>query len=143
MKANQKGEEVIRILDTNIISYIIKNKPESVLLKFQDFEEGQLGMSFITYSELLFGAKKANYGEQRLKVIKAWAETIKVLHDIPDNFAERYAETRCDLEGSGIKIGGNDLLIACHALSLDCILVTNNAKEFKRVKGLKIENWVS
>jgi len=74
--------------------------------------------------------------------LEAFLEPLLIL-DFDSNAAEFYANIRANLERSGSIIGGNDLLIAAHAVSLDLVLITNNVKEFERVEGLKIENWIT
>lgn len=128
------------MLDTNICIYISKKKPVSVLNRFEETSSGEIGMSIITYSELLYGAHKSQFHEQAIQKLNALTQFIPVL-PLPNAIAEHYAKIRKLLEKKGTPIGSNDLLIAAHALSRDVILVTNNEKEFKRIAELKIENW--
>ncbi|OGT25814.1 MAG: plasmid maintenance protein [Gammaproteobacteria bacterium RIFCSPLOWO2_02_FULL_42_14] len=128
------------MLDTNICIYISKKKPATVLTRFEQTLPGEIGMSIITYSELLYGAYKSQLHQQAIQKLTALTHFIPVL-PLPNAVAEYYAKIRSLLEKKGEPIGGNDLLIAAHALSLGVILVTNNEKEFKRIAELKIENW--
>lgn len=128
------------MLDTNICIYISKKKPESVLNRFEKQSSGEIGMSIITYSELLYGAHKSQWREQAIQKLTALTHFIPVL-PLPNSIAEHYAKIRSLLEKKGKPIGSNDLLIAAHALSLNVILVTNNEKEFKRIAELTVENW--
>lgn len=128
------------MLDTNICIYISKKKPEQVLTRFEQASSGEIGMSIITYSELLYGAYKSQLHEQAILKLKALTQFIPVL-PLPNTIADHYAKIRSLLEKKGQPIGGNDLLIAAHALSLNVILVTNNEKEFKRIAELRVENW--
>ena len=128
------------MLDTNICIYISKRKPESVLNRFDETESGEIGMSIITYSELLYGAHKSQFHEKAIQKLVALTKFIPVL-PLSNTIADHYAKIRALLEKKGKPIGSNDLFIAAHALSLDVILVTNNEKEFRRIAELKVENW--
>ncbi|OGT51287.1 MAG: plasmid maintenance protein [Gammaproteobacteria bacterium RIFCSPHIGHO2_12_FULL_42_13] len=128
------------MLDTNICIYISKKKPKSVLNRFEQTQTGEIGMSIITYSELLFGAYKSHLYEKAIQQLTALTQFIPVL-PLPNAIASHYAKTRSWLEKKGSPIGGNDLLIASHALSLGVILISNNEKEFKRIPDLRFENW--
>ncbi len=129
------------LLDTNMCIYIIKKKPLSVLRKFEQLEVGQVGMSLITYGELLYGAKKSAYSEKSFAILQELTRSIPPL-PMPINAAKYYGEIRSKLEQQGKIIGGNDLWIASHALASELALVTNNEKEFSRISHLKIENWI-
>lgn len=128
------------LLDTNICIYIINNKPPHVFEKFKEFQLGQLGISSITASELAFGVEKS--GSQRNK--QALNKFLAPLEVLPydEQAIWHYAQLRHQLQSTGQPIGSLDMLIAAHALSLNATLVTNNSKEFQRVKGLILENWV-
>lgn len=129
------------LLDTNICIYIMKQKPESVLEKFEQLEVGMVGMSGITYGELLYGAEKSKYTGKSYEIIQQICDYIPPL-PISLKASELYADIRTSLEKQGKIIGNNNLWIAAHCLALETTLVTNNEKEFSRVKHLKIENWV-
>lgn len=131
---------MIYLLDTNICIYIINNKPPHVFEKFKEFQLGQLGISSITASELAFGVEKS--GSQRNK--QALNKFLAPLEILPydEKTIWHYAELRHQLQSIGQPIGSFDMLIAAHALALKVTLVTNNVKEFTRVKGLIVENWV-
>lgn len=128
------------MLDTDICIYIIKRKPTSVLKRLESLQPGQLAMSAITFAELMNGAKKSRYVEANLEKLNALGELIDIL-PFDKQAAVFYGDVRSRLEKRGDTIGGNDLLIAAHALSLGWTLVTNNEREFSRVEGLKIVNW--
>ena len=128
------------MLDTDICIYTIKRKPIRVLKRLETCQPGTVVMSVVTFAELVSGAKKSQYVEENLRRLNALSELIDVL-SFDKNAAMAYGDVRSDLEKRGLVIGGNDLFIAAHALSLNMILVTNNQSEFSRVKGLKIENW--
>ena len=128
------------MLDTDICIYTIKRKPIGVLRRLEEYQPGMVVMSVITFAELINGAKKSQYVEDNLRRLNALSELIEVL-PFGKQAAMAYGDVRSDLEKRGLIIGGNDLFIAAHALSMNLTLVTNNQKEFSRVKGLKIENW--
>ena len=129
------------MLDTNICIYIIKNRPKSVKEKFREFEIGELCISSITVSELMYGAYKSEYTEKNLQAINEFLMPFELV-DYDYMASVAYGKVRADLEKRGQVIGGMDMQIAGHALSLNLTLVTNNTREFKRVKDLKLENWV-
>jgi tRNA(fMet)-specific endonuclease VapC len=130
------------MLDTDICIYIIKKKPRSVLNYFQRLQPGELSISAITFAELMNGAKKSHQVEDNITRLNELAELLEI-KPFDQKAAIAYGNVRSALEKKGNIIGSNDLLIAAHALSHDYILVTNNEKEFSRVDGLKIENWVN
>ena len=129
------------MLDTDICIYTIKRKPIRVLKRLEACQPGMVVMSVITFAELINGAKKSQHVEANLRRLNALSELIEVL-PFDKDAAMAYGDVRSDLEKRGLIIGGNDLFIAAHALSLKMTLVTNNQREFSRVNGLKIENWV-
>jgi len=129
------------LLDTNICIYIAKQKPETVMKKFEKLKVGELAMSIITYGELLYGANKSHYQNQAHEKLVELTTLIPAL-PLNNDVAEHYGHIRAHLEKMGKPIGNNDLWIASHAHSLKVILVTNNLKEFNRIPNLKIENWV-
>ena len=129
------------MLDTNICIYIIKNRPKSVRERFLEFEIGELCISTITVSELMYGAFKSEYTEKNLKAIENFLIPFEIV-DYDFMAAVEYGKIRAYLEKSGRVIGNMDMQIAGHALSLDIGLVTNNTKEFERVDGLALDNWV-
>ena len=132
---------MIFMLDTDICIYIIKRKPASVLKRLESLKPGQLAMSAITFAELMNGAKKSQHVEANLERLTALSELLDI-RPFDKQAAVFYGDVRSSLEKRGEAIGGNDLLIAAHALSLGWTLVTKNEREFSRVEGLKIENWV-
>ena len=131
---------MIFMLDTDICIYIIKRKPAGVLKRLESLQPGQLAMSSITFAELMNGAKKSRHVEANLEKLNALGELIDI-RPFDKQAAVSYGDVRSRLEKKGETIGGNDLLIAAHALSLNWTLVTNNDREFSRVEGLKMENW--
>ena len=132
---------MIYMLDTDICIYTIKRKPSSVVNRLEQLKPGELAMSAITFAELVNGAKKSKYVEANMERLNDLSELIDV-RPFDRQAALFYGSVRSSLEKRGEVIGGNDLLIAAHALSLNWTLVTNNEKEFRRVEGLRVENWV-
>ena len=128
------------LLDTNICIYIRQKRPEEVLRRFRKLRPGEAVLSVITYGELLYGAAKS---EQRVRAIEQLHELVSFLPALspPEAAAEAYGTIRAELELNGEMIGNNDLWIAAHALAAGLILVTNNEKEFRRVRRLKVQNW--
>ena len=129
------------MLDTNICIYIIKNRPTSVRSKLQEFSIGDLCISTITVSELLYGAYKSQFIEKNLKAIESFLMPFDIV-DYDYMTSIEYGKIRASLEKKGQVIGNMDMQIAGHALSLDMILVTNNTREFERVAGLELDDWV-
>lgn len=129
------------LLDTNICIYIAKQKPVSVLSRFEELKVGSVGMSIITYGELLYGAHKSHFSKKTITFLQEFASLIPPL-PLPTDAADLYGEVRSKLEKQGKPIGNNDLWIASHALAMELVLVTNNMKEFSRISKLKLENWV-
>ena len=128
------------MLDTNICIYIIRKKPEAVLRRLQRSRVSDIGISSVTLSELEYGAAKSTKPQQNKLALTEFLAPIEIL-PYDDLAAQQYGELRAHLERKGKPIGSLDMLIAAHALSLKCILVTNNEVEFRRVPKLNIENW--
>ena len=132
---------MIYMLDTNICSYIIRERPPEVKEKLKEVEKfHQVAISSIVASELLYGAYKK--GSQRL--VEAVEYFIGCFEVCPFDLeaAREYGLIRAELEKRGEPIGAYDLQIAAHARALSAVLVTSNEKEFKKVEGLKVENWL-
>lgn len=128
------------LLDTNIVIYVIKNKPLSALALF-NLHAGQMAMSAITLAELLHGAEKSNAPDRSLAVVEDFCTRLEVLPYGP-KAAQHYGSIRSALEKRGEPIGVNDLHIAAHARSEGMTLVSNNLREFERVEALQLVNWV-
>ena len=129
------------MLDTNICIYVIKRRPVSVLQRFRFFPAGDIGISAITLAELEYGAAKSAQPKQNREALEAFVSPLEVA-PFDRHATEAYGKIRAALEKRGRPIGALDLLIAAHALSLGVRVVTNNEREFKRVPGLRVENWV-
>ena len=130
------------MLDTNICIYLLKHRSDELRHKFRAIRN--ISISSITYGELCFGIENGDSSRKQARwqqldlftqrlIIESWDETA----------AKHYGSIRTQLKNQGAPIGNNDLLIASHARSLEAILVTNNIREFDRVSGLTVENWVS
>ena len=130
------------MLDTNICIYIIKQKPLNVLERFKQTEISQIGISAITLSELSYGVSKSSKPAQNQMALAQFIAPLEIL-PYDDNAAQYYGNLRTHLEKQGTTIGSLDMLIAAHALSIACTLVTKNTKKFSRIPNLKIENWVA
>jgi tRNA(fMet)-specific endonuclease VapC len=130
------------LLDTNICIYIRQNRSLELLARFQRLKTGEAVLSVITYGELLYGAEKSR---QKPKALAQLAELVQLLPvlALPEEAGRTYGEFRAVLESEGRVIGNNDLWIAAHAKAADLTLVTNNEREFRRIRGLKIQNWVA
>lgn len=135
---------MIYMLDTNIIIYLLKNKPPEVIQRLNASDDNsKICMSFVTYAELLKGAEKSTRKAQVIKQIKNLAQSINVNFLTNEKLCESYACNFARLKDAGTQIGANDLWIACHAISLSATLVTNNVRAFERIKELNIENWAT
>ena len=130
------------MLDTNILIYLIKNKPPAVAEQVNALEgSAELCMSFFTFAELRMGAERSTRKPETLRRLEALTRVVPVRYGIHPAICEHYAVQFTQLRAAGTPIGANDLWIACHALADDCTLVTNNLREFERVQGLQLENW--
>lgn len=130
------------LLDTNICIYWLNTRHPGVVERLDAVPASALGMSVVTWGELQFGAAKSRQPAVARRNLEALAEAVPPLA-LPAEAAGHYGELRAALERKGTPIGANDLWIAAHALAEGCTLVTNNAREFKRVPRLKVENWAS
>lgn len=131
------------MLDTNIVIYLIKNKPPAIAERINklDADDG-LCMSFVTYAELLKGAERSTRKTDVLRRLDNLTRQIPVSYATHPAICSHYAHHATHLRLAGTPIGCNDLWIACHALAENSVLVTNNMSEFERIGGLRLENWV-
>lgn len=130
------------MLDTNTCIYIIKRKPPKVIGRFKKADISLIGISSITLSELLYGVSKSSRPEQNQIALAQFAAPLEIM-PYDDNAAQSYGDLRAGLEKQGTPIGSLDMLIAAHAISLNCVLIMNNEKEFNRIPNLRIENWAN
>ena len=129
------------LLDTNICVYVIRRRPDAVYGRLSSTAGQAVAISVVTAFELEIGALRAQ-GQHYSEAVRLFIAEFSVL-PLEDSARAFYGQLRTALERRGEKIGAHDMLIAAHALALNATLVTNNEKEFKRVKGLRIENWTS
>jgi tRNA(fMet)-specific endonuclease VapC len=135
---------VIYLLDTNILIYLIKNHPPAVAQRVDAMlEDDRLCMSFITWAELLKGAERSTRKPEVLRALDNLARQVPVIYPSAPAICRHYAVQASRLKDAGTPIGANDLWIACHALAEGATLVTHNTREFQRVEGLRIEDWVA
>lgn len=128
------------LLDTDTCIYTIKRKPVHLKRMF-NAHIGQLGISSITWGELITGAEKSNQVQRNLQDLEGFAARLEIL-DFDRNAATHFGQIRAELARTGESIGAYDSMIAGHARSAGLIVVTNNQSEFNRVNGLRVENWV-
>ena len=128
------------LLDTNICIHIRRRRPPEVLARFQRLRPGEAVISVITYGELIYGVQKSQFREQATKQLAELAALLPVI-ELPFQAGQFYGAIRAGLEAKGEMIGNNDLWISAHAKAAGLTLVTNNEREFRRVSGLKIQNW--
>jgi tRNA(fMet)-specific endonuclease VapC len=129
------------VLDTNICIFIIKQRPPRVLQQFKNYEAEDIGISAITLAELQFGVVKSQHREKNEQALSEFILPLAIL-EFNSDAAFAYGEIRAELTRTGQPIGALDMLIAAQALSANATLVTNNVREFARVRGLTVENWV-
>ena len=130
------------LLDTDTLIYILKRRPPDVAARFEKMSPEDVAISMISMAELMFGAEKSGSPARARRAVEKIAEVLRVL-PLDEGAARVYGKLREQLEKRGTPIGALDTLIAAHALSLRATLVTNNTREFARVSGLQVENWVA
>lgn len=129
------------MLDTNMCIYIIKKRPISLMEKFNSIPKNNICVSVVTYAELQYGVERSSSKRMNREIVDDFISHLTVLSWDMDA-AYRYGKIRSALEEKGTPIGNMDLLISAHALSQKCTLVSNNLREFNRIKDLETENWV-
>jgi tRNA(fMet)-specific endonuclease VapC len=128
------------LLDTDTISDVIRNPTGGVANRLNGIDTQSVAISIVTAAEIRFGMARVQ-SHRLLARMQSTLETVKIV--ALESPADRhYATLRADLEMRGTPISANDMLIAAHALALDAILVTGNVREFSRVRGLAVENWI-
>lgn len=128
------------MLDTNTCIYIIKQKSPQVLKHFKAYSVGEIGISSITLAELRFGVEKSQHVQKNQEALDAFILPLEIA-DFDEKAAKAYGEIRAELEKAGNPIGSMDMLIGAHSLSLGLTLVTNNVREFRKIKHLKVIDW--
>ncbi|MFZ2055274.1 MAG: type II toxin-antitoxin system VapC family toxin [Candidatus Aminicenantales bacterium] len=129
------------MLDTNICIALIKRKPQKVLNRLSQLSAGDIGISTITLAELRYGIAKSQFAQRNREALEEFLLPLEIV-DFDENAASAYGPVRAVLENAGRPIGPLDTQIGAHALSLDAVLVTDNTTEFRRIKGLQVDNWL-
>jgi tRNA(fMet)-specific endonuclease VapC len=129
------------LLDTDIVSHLMRDKSHTLRRRLNHFQAGDVAMSAITIAELSYGIRRRNSSRNQ-EVLDRFL-SLFVVADFDVAAATVYGEVRAALERNGTPIGSHDMLIAAHALSLGVPLATNNHREFRRVPGLRVENWLN
>ena len=129
------------MLDTNICIFTIKDRPQEVRSAFKQ-HQGQMCISSVTFMELIYGAEKSSNPERNLADVEGFAARLDVLN-YGREAAVHTGQLRAELSRAGTPIGPYDQMIAGHARSAGLIIVTNNQREFRRVPGLRVEDWVA
>jgi tRNA(fMet)-specific endonuclease VapC len=127
------------LLDTNIISYLVRDPRGPIASRAAALPSEEIGTSVIVVGEIRFG-----FARQPSPKLEQQTATILrglTIEELDASAAEAYGQVRADLQRRGEPIGNNDMWIAAHALALDCTLVSANEREFRRVSRLKVENW--
>jgi len=130
------------LLDTDICIYIINEKPDKVLRKFEQYPVFDFGISSITHAELQYGIEKSKNKKTNQDALDEFLLPLTILPFHGKKLVTCYGEIRASLESKGRTIGPFDMLIVAHALSLDLTIISNNIKEFSRIPKLKSENWI-
>ena len=128
------------LLNTNIVIYTMKNRPQRVRRYFKE-KQGRMAISTVSLGELVFGAERSQHVERNLADIEALTARLDVL-PFNNSAAYHFGQIRAELYQKGNPIGPYDMMIAGHARAQGLTLVTNNIREFERVQGLRFENWV-
>jgi tRNA(fMet)-specific endonuclease VapC len=133
----------VYMLDTNICSFIMRERPPAVLERLQGAVESQnrIVISVITYYEMLLGTIGKNASPRHARLVDAFIARLSAILPWERTAAEEATRIRKELAATGTPIGSNDAMIAGHALAAECVLITNNMREFSRVKGLRAEDW--
>jgi tRNA(fMet)-specific endonuclease VapC len=129
------------MLDTNICVDLIRDRPPSLLERFASHPVGDIGISVLTLAELEYGVSKSSRPAKNRAALDQFVSPLEV-PPFERQATAAYGRLRAALEKKGQSIGSMDLLIAAHAVSLDVRLITHNVREFGRVPGLKIDDWL-
>lgn len=132
---------MIHLLDTNICIYFLNRASEKIIEHFHRLSPAEIKLSSITVAELFYGADKSKARIKNRKIAEEFVSTFQII-PFDAGCCNTYSKIRNSLEKSGTPIGPMDMLIASICLANNFTLVTNNTKEFKRVSGLKLENWI-
>ena len=128
------------LVDTNILIFLCNSKSPSLEHKFKRHRPEDFVVSSITVGELIYGVNKSQHRDRNLQAILKILSPFKIVDfDSSDGWA--YGEIRAELEEKGTIIGGNDIMIAAQAKRRGLVVITNNTREYKRVNGLRVEDW--
>jgi tRNA(fMet)-specific endonuclease VapC len=131
----------VYLLDTNICIYIVNRHPAEIINRLEKYQVSDIKISSITVAEMEYGASKSKYREKNRKALKIFLSPFEIINfDSMD--AEIYGIIRAELERNGNIIGPYDMQLAAQALRSDYVFVTNNIREFEKVKKLRTENWM-
>ena len=132
------------LLDTDICSYVVRARDPRLLAVMEEKARAgaDLSISVVTYAEMRLGAERSPHAKRYNLAIRAFCDRLTGVLAWDRPAADRFANLQARLLETGNPIGGNDAMIAAHALTLDRVLVTNNEKHFSPVPGLAVENWV-
>ena len=129
------------MLDTNTCIAIIRRKPPQALQRFKAYKVGDIGISWVTLAELEFGVAKSQHQEKNQAALDEFVLPLEVAN-FDRETARVYGRVRATLETKGTPIGSLDVMIGAHALSLGATLATSNTREFSRIKGLTVVDWL-
>jgi tRNA(fMet)-specific endonuclease VapC len=129
------------MLDTNICSYVLRSRPQSVKVRFDEAGPGSLAVSTVVLAELLYGAERLPRAAVISREIRDFVSRLDVI-PWDEDAAEHYGSLRAALEKKGKPLGAMDLMIAAHARSRGATLVSNDVRHFRKVEGLLTANWV-
>jgi tRNA(fMet)-specific endonuclease VapC len=128
------------MMDTDVCVFVMRERPPSLRERFRSSAD-QLCISSVTLGELLYGAEKSTERLRNLEVVESFAARMEIL-PFGERAAEHYGQIRAQLERVGQRAGAHDMMIGGHARSESLVMVTNNVREFERIEGLRIENWL-
>lgn len=129
------------MLDTDTCVFLIRKSPASVLKKLTSLKPGDVGVSVVTLAELEYGVAKSSKQNVNAEALSEFCVPLEIA-GFGEKAARSYGEVRAALERAGTPIGSMDMMIGSHALSLGVTLVTHNTREFSRIEGLKLADWV-
>lgn len=130
-----------RLLDTNTCIYFLNEKSDKLIRRFQEVTPADIKLPAVTVAELFYGAEKSQARKKNRQKVEAFIRPFEII-PFDEQACRVYENIRSKVESLGTPIGPMDLLIASIGLAHDYVLITNNTKEFKRIKGLKIDNWL-
>lgn len=130
------------MLDTNIVIYAMKHPKGAIMDKLLAHTAVDLCISTVTYAELLIGVEKSAYSERNKALLTRFLFGVEIM-DFDQEAAQHYANIKVALQRQGMPVGDLDMMIAGHARSMGCVVVTNNRKHFDRIEGIVIEDWLN